>query len=119
MARIVTGATVFDNSGAGAISDNSLYLSVGGLDTRSFAHMEEIDLGVYEACRRQLWRFRQAAARHLGGVESAGFLNAYGFGLLSGMYYRAYTGFQLLVMVFRLHDCGSSRRGVVPSAGVQ
>lgn len=63
-----TPAEVFWASGAALMVRSDVYLNTGGLDTRFFAHMEEIDL---------CWRMRTAgyrvmvqpaaAIRHLGG----------------------------------------------------
>lgn len=55
-------------SGAALMVDNSLYLSVGGLDKAFFAHMEEIDLcWRMRLAGRQLWAVPSGAVYHLGG----------------------------------------------------
>lgn len=59
---------IFWATGAALMVDTALYLSVGGLDTRFFAHMEEIDLcwRIHLAGRR-IAVVPQAVVYHLGG----------------------------------------------------
>ncbi len=59
---------VFWASGAALMVDNSVYLSVGGLDKEFFAHMEEIDLcWRVKLAGRQVWAVPKCKVFHLGG----------------------------------------------------
>lgn len=59
-------------SGACLMVDNSLYLSVGGLDGAFFAHMEEIDLcWRMRLAGREIWALGSGRVFHLGGASLA------------------------------------------------
>lgn len=57
-------------SGAALMVDTELYLSVGGLDSRFFAHMEEIDLCCrIHAAGRRVMALSDAVVYHVGGAS--------------------------------------------------
>ncbi|MCM1505450.1 MAG: glycosyltransferase family 2 protein [Muribaculum sp.] len=56
------------SSGAALMVDNALYMAVGGLDKRFFAHMEEIDLcWRMRLAGRSVWAIPDSKVYHLGG----------------------------------------------------
>lgn len=59
---------VFWATGACLMVDSALYEKVGGLDSRFFAHMEEIDLcWRIHLADREVWAVPEAKVYHLGG----------------------------------------------------